>query len=307
MINPSEISNIGCGGCPLGGHGWGVTDKLEMQKTVEDCVANGINFIDTSDIYGLGESEILISKAIKNKKRDEFFISSKFGVKYNSNTNKTSYDNSDAWFWNSLHSSLKRLEVDCIDLYQIHYWDEKTDLNDIFNNFDKATKQGKIRFSGITNFFIDSSKQEIPKNFLSFSMLYNLIDQMHENEIDRIIKKDNLKFLSWGSLCQGLLSGKYNKNTQFSLNDRRSKPIYENFHGEKYLKNLKKVELLKTFAKSLNTTTIILSLSWIANRFSNSTVLVGMKNRDELSEIKKALNLKLSEKDIKYIKKIFNS
>ena len=307
MISPSEVSIIGCGGCPLGGYGWGATDKLEMQKTVEDCIANGINFIDTSDTYGLGESEKLISKAIENKKRDEFFISTKFGVKYNSNTNKTSYDNSDAWFWSSLHSSLKRLSVDCIDLYQIHYWDEKTEMDDIFNNFDKATKQGKIRFCGVTNIFIDSNKQEIPKNFLSFSMLYNLIDQMHEDEIDKIIKRDNLKFLSWGSLCQGLLSGKYNKSTQFSLNDRRSKPIYENFHGEKYLKNLKKVELLKSFAMSLDTTTIALSIGWIANRFANSTVLVGMKNRNELNEIKKALNLKLSENDIKYIKEIFNS
>lgn len=306
MIKPSEISKIGCGGCPLGGHGWGHTDKLEMQKIVEECIDSGINFIDTSDTYGLGESEKLIGKATKNKNRDNFFISSKFGVKYNSLTKKTSFDNSHKWFWNSLHSSLKRLKVDYIDLYQIHYWDEKTSLNEIFENFDKATKQGKIRFSGVTNLLVDSKKHNFPKNFLSFSLLYNLIDQKNADKIDAIIKKDNLKFLSWGSLSQGLLSGKYNKNTQFRKNDRRSRDVYENFHGEKYLKNLKKIKLLNSFAKNINLTCAALSLTWITNRFPNSTALVGMKKRNHLNEIKKALDVKLTEDDKKYINKIFN-
>lgn len=305
MIEPNKISKIGCGGCPLGGHGWGNVDKLEMQKLIEDCIDNDINFIDTSDTYGLGESERLIGNAIKNKKRNEYFISTKFGVKYNQNTKKTLLDNSAEWFWTSLHSSLKRLKLDCIDLYQIHYWDKKTDINDIFDNLDKATRQGKIRFSGITNFFINSNKQKYPKNFLSFSMLYNLIDRDHEKTIDDIIKKDNLKFLSWGSLSQGLLSGKYNKNSKFKNNDRRSRPTYKNFHGEQFLKNLKRIKLLNSFAKSIKINTAALAISWIINRFPNSTALVGMQSRNHLKEIRNALDLKLSENDKECINEIF--
>ena len=138
------VSRICIGGDPMGGHGWGRISEPELIEAVEVGLDLGINFFDTADVYGLGRAEEVLGKALKGK-RNRAVIASKFGVRRNAENTATYYDNSPQWIRTALEGSLKRLKTDYIDIYQIHYLDEKTPLADTIGEMEKLKKEGKIR------------------------------------------------------------------------------------------------------------------------------------------------------------------
>ena len=141
QINNSElhVSRICIGGDPMGGHAWGQTDEAELTEAVEVGIEAGINFFDTADVYGLGRAETLLGKALIGK-RDRVVIASKFGVRRTSDNQKTYYDNSPAWIRTAIEGSLRRLCTDYIDIYQIHYLDGKTPMEDIVDELERFKK-----------------------------------------------------------------------------------------------------------------------------------------------------------------------
>ena len=231
-----KSSQLGFGCCPMGGHGWGEISIEEMKKAVAIALDKGVNLFDTADIYGFGESERLLGKFLKGR-RHEAIIATKFGVRID-DQGRTFYDNTPSWIEKALDASLKRLEVEYIDLYQIHYLDGKTPFNDIIEILEEKREKGKIRYYGISNISLkDICDYSMPKAMISFQNEYSLTNRSFEKEIVKISKEKGLGFFSWGSLGQGILSGKYSATTKFLKNDRRSRPIYVNFHGEKFKKN----------------------------------------------------------------------
>ena len=115
-----KVSRFQMGGCPMGGFGWGETNEQDFLNAINIAIENGVNFFDTADTYGLGQSEITLAKGIKGK-RDKVVIQSKFGVRRIDG--KTLYDNSPQYMRSALEESLKRLNTDYIDVYVIHYRD----------------------------------------------------------------------------------------------------------------------------------------------------------------------------------------
>ena len=129
-LNNSDlrVSRLCMGGCPMGGHGWGIVQEQELIAAVNTALDLGVNFFDTADVYGLGQSELTLGRALKSR-RDQAVIASKFGVRVENHV--TFYDNSPQWIRKACEESLRRLNTDYIDLYQLHYRDGKTDIRTV--------------------------------------------------------------------------------------------------------------------------------------------------------------------------------
>ena len=292
-----HVSRICMGGCPLGGYGWGDTQEKELIDAVKAAIEYGINFFDTADTYGLGQSEITLGKALGSKKND-VIIASKFGVRVENG--KTFYDNSPEWIEKALDSSLMRLGTDCIDLYQVHYRDKVTSLTAIVETLEKMKKAGKIRYYGLSNIYREDTeelKEHIGK-FVSFQNEYSLACRKNEDDMKNISKEFQMTPLTWGSLGQGIFTGKYDENSSFDSNDRRSRDIYVNFHGDKLIKNLAIVEEMKKIAIKHSKPISAIAIRFILDYLSDSVVLCGAKRRSQIVDNVSACDWQLDDEEI---------
>lgn len=292
-----EVSRLCYGGCPMGGYGWGKVSEEELIKAVQCAVEEGINFFDNADTYGLGKSEETLATALGNR-RHQVVIGTKFGVRVENG--KTFYDNSPEWIEKALMGSLKRLNTDYIDLYQVHYRDGKTPISVVVETLEKMRQKGYIRYYGLSNIHhddLEELKGEVGK-FVSFQDEYSLACRKNESDMIELSEKLKLTPITWGSLGQGILSGKYDKNSIFGADDRRSREIYVNFHGDKLLKNLEIVEVLKHIAQESEKSVPAVAIRWILDYLTDSAVIVGIKNQQQLYSNMEAFGWKLSEEQI---------
>ncbi len=288
-----EVSRLCMGGCPMGGHGWGNVSEKNLIMAVHAAVDNGVNFFDTADTYGLGRSEETLGKALKGK-REQVIIASKFGVRVENGT--TFYDNSPEWIEKAVEGSLKRLGTDYIDLYQIHYRDKKTNISDVVSKLEQLKEKGYIRHYGLSNIH----KKDIPElksfvgKFVSFQDEYSLACRKNEEDLIELSNELKLTPLTWGSLGQGILTGKYDLNVNFNENDRRSREVYTNFYGEKLKKNLKVVDVLRVIGRQNEKSIPSVAIRFILDYIPKSVVLVGIKNEEQLRSNLEAINWNLT-------------
>lgn len=278
-----KVSRLCMGGCPMGGYGWGDVQEQELIDTVHAALDLGITFFDTADTYGLGQSEITLGKAL-GEHRKRVTIASKFGVRME--YGKTSYDNSSEYIKKALDASLGRIGTDYIDLYQVHYRDNVTPMIEVVETLEELKKKGKIRYYGLSNINEDDIKEIClyKGKFVSFQDEYSLACRKNERDMIEISKEMKMTPLTWGSLGQGILTGKYNKNVKFDKNDRRSRNIYVNFHGKKLLKNLEIVEVMKDIARQYDKPVSSVAIRYILDYLPDSVVLCGAKKPEQIRE-----------------------
>ena len=299
-----EVSALCMGGCPLGGYGWGDVSRQDLMDAVRVAIDNGINFFDTADTYGLGESERTLSEALGSDIYNAV-ITTKFGVRVENG--KTFYDNSREYIFKAVEGSLKRLNRDYIDLYQVHYRDGKTPLSDVAESLEILKDQGKIRYYGLSNIHAEDAEElkSLPDNpFVSFQDEYSLACRKNEKEMFSFRDEFLMTPFTWGSLGQGILSGKYDKNCKFEANDRRSREIYVNFHGEKLLKNLEIVEVLKEIANETGKSVSSVAIRWIIEYLKDSVVIVGAKSPKQVLQNAESLSFSLTYEQISKLDKI---
>lgn len=298
-----KVSRLCMGGCPMGGHGWGNVSEDNLIRAVQTAIYQGVNFFDNADTYGLGKSEELLGKAIRGN-RDKVVIASKFGVRVENG--KTTYDNSPDWIEESITGSLKRLGVDYIDLYQIHYRDNKTNINTVIDKLEELKSKGYIRYYGLSNIH-EEDKAELYSHvgkFVSFQDEYSLATRKNEKDLINLSNDLELSPLTWGSLGQGILTGKYNSDVKFSSQDRRSREVYVNFHGDQLKKNLKIVDVMKGISHQTSKSVPSIALRFILDYIPNSVVLAGIKNTSQLLSNLEAMDWNLSGDQINDLLKI---
>lgn len=294
-----SVSTLCMGGCPLGGYGWGNVQRNDLINAVKTAVDNGINFFDTADTYGLGESERTLAEAI-GRANQEVVIATKFGVRVENG--KTFYDNSRAYIFTAVENSLRRLNREYIDLYQVHYRDGVTPLADVAETLELLKLQGKIRHYGLSNIHgkdvaeLRALGKQNP--FVSFQDEYSLACRKNETEMFGFRDEFAMTPLTWGSLGQGILSGKYDENCRFEANDRRSREIYVNFHGEKLLKNLEIVKVLKRIATERGKAVSSVAIRWILDYLQDSAVIVGAKSPKQVLQNAEAFDWCLTKEEI---------
>ena len=292
------VSRLCMGGCPMGGYGWGAVQEKELIEAVHTALDQGITFFDTADTYGLGQSEITLGKALGEHRKD-VVVASKFGVRVGGG--KTVYDNSPEWIQQALEASLKRLGTDYIDLYQVHYRDGVTPIAVVIETLEEMKRKGYIRYYGLSNIHQADIPELLPHvgKFVSFQDEYSLACRKNETDMVHLSEQLHMNPLTWGSLGQGILTGKYNKeNAVFGSDDRRSRAIYVNFHGEKLMKNLEIVEVMRGIAQRYKKPVSAVAIRFILDHLPESVVLCGAKRPSQVLGNAEGADWKLSEEDL---------
>ena len=302
-----KVSRLCMGGCPMGGYGWGDTSEQEFIDAIHCALDNGLNFFDTANTYGFGQSEETLAKGLGNHRKDAV-IQSKFGVRVMADMvgSKTIYDNSPDYIRKALEGTLKRLRTDYIDIYTIHYRDKETPIQAVVETLRELRKEGKVRYFGLSNIHGDMMKEIGPyKNeFVCCQDEYSLACRKNEKDLRKIEQELGISLFTWGSLGQGILTGKYDKSSSFESIDRRSRDIYVNFHGDQLLKNLEIVETIKSIAKVHRKQVSAVAIRFILDWLEGSVALAGVKRPSQMLDNLEALNWRLSEDELDMLNKI---
>jgi aryl-alcohol dehydrogenase-like predicted oxidoreductase len=274
------ISRVGLGGCPLGGFGWGTVDDEDAVAAVRQAFDCGINFFDTADIYGLGHSERLLAKAL-GPNRGSVVIASKFGVRRVNG--KMIRDSSPAWLRTAVEESLRRLGIESIPLYYIHWPDANTPISETIGELKRIRQSGKIQAFGVSNFSVAQiveAHDVAPISAVQGQL--SLIDQAVARPLLAELPRLHLPLVTWGSLAHGLLTGKYDGLSQFADDDRRSR--YPNFQSPKLCANLRVVGQLRQEAVNLQITPAQVAIRWLLDTPGVGCVLFGAKRREQVLE-----------------------
>ena len=297
-----KVSRVCMGGCPMGGYGWGDVQEQELLDAIHVAMEHGLNFFDTADTYGLGQSERTLAKGLGSKRKD-VVIESKFGVR--TGGGKTVYDNSPAYIREALEGTLQRLNTDYVDIYTIHYRDE-TPIVDVVDTLVRLREEGKVRYFGLSNIHEDGLAELLPYKgmFVNCQDEYSLACRKFEIDLNKVAEEMQLNPLTWGSLGQGILTGKYDRDTMFGSNDRRSRDIYVNFHGEKLMKNLDIVDVMRPIAEAPGVSVAAVAVRYILDYLKDSVVLVGAKRPSQILGSIEATGWSLTNEEIKVLDEV---
>jgi len=290
------VSRLCAGGCPAGEYGWGNVDHRQIEGAIRRAFELGIHFFDTADTYGLGRSEQNMGEVLHDV-RDRVVIATKFGVRVENG--KTFYDNSPAYIDQALARSLRNLRTDYVDLYQIHYLDGVTPVDALMEALLRHKRAGRIRAIGLSNVTPAQAVAFAPyaQEIASFQNHYSLAHRDGEADMLAISQTLDVVPLTWGSLGQGILTGKYGPDVHFESNDRRSRSVYENFYGEKLQKNLRIVDAMRPIANSHGVPVAAVAVRFILDHLPNSVVIAGMKSPAQAESNALALTFRLTREE----------
>ncbi len=293
------ISRLGFGCEPLGGTDWGLVDQDLAIAAVSRALELGINFFDTADVYGLGQSEQLLSKAL-GQRRHDVIIATKFGVNWKESNGcrraKTFLDSTPYRVVEALENSLRRLRVDTIPLYLIHWPDPNTPLADTMEALMRCQEAGKIKYIGVSNFTshqIREANQMV--SLAAVQLQYNLIDHRAERELLPCCQELEISALAYGPLAQGLLTGKHGSDSRFGQDDRRHR--LPHFQGNKLKEGLRIVGQLEKLGAKLQRSSTQVALRWVLEYPAISCAIVGAKLPAQIEHNVGALGWSLSPED----------
>ncbi|MFC7391711.1 aldo/keto reductase [Scopulibacillus cellulosilyticus] len=306
-IGESDIqaSRIGLGTWAIGGWMWGGTDEEDSIRTIHSALDRGINLIDTAPAYGFGHSEEIVGKAVKQYgKRDNVIIATKVAIDWNDNG---PYRNgSKERIFKEIDDSLRRLNTDYIDLYQVHWPDPLVDIEETAEAMNKLYEEGKIRAAGVSNFSteqMDAFRKAAPLH--TDQPPYNLFEREIEKDILPYCKQNNITTLLYGSLCRGMLSGKMSKERVFQGDDLRNTD--PKFQEPCYSQYLEAVDKLDNWARKHYGKRIIhLAIRWILDQPGAEIALWGARRPDQLDPVDEAFGWALTRQDLKEIDRIIN-
>jgi aryl-alcohol dehydrogenase-like predicted oxidoreductase len=299
----AKISRIGLGTWAIGGSLWGGTDEKESILTIRKALEMGINFIDTAPAYGKGTAEEIVGKAIKEHgNRQKIIIATKCGL--NQETDNVFRDSSRASIIKEVEDSLRRLQVDYIDLYQVHWPDPATPLSETAEVLNTLLQHGKIRAIGVSNFTIEQMiefRKKAPIHALQPP--FNIFERETENALLGFCLESDIAIIGYSSLCRGLLSGKMTIDRQFKGDDFR-KGMDPKFKEPLFSEYVKAADALKEWVqKKYHRSLPALAVRWVLDSDIN-IALWGARKPDQLNEVDGVLGWELTDADFREIDKI---
>ena len=301
-----KLTTVGLGTWAIGGpwqFGWGPQDDDEAVAAILTALENGINWIDTAPAYGCGHSEELVGKTLKQTSRKPL-IATKCGVLCNEKREKVSCLKRES-VRKECHTSLKRIGVDTIDLYQMHWGEPDEDIEEAWSEMAKLTKEGKVRYIGVSNFNVEQIKR-IQKIAPAASLQppYSMLHREVEDELLGYCAENNIGVVVYSPMQRGLLTGKFNKERLASLppdDHRRQSP---DFQDPQFAATLQLVEKLRPIAERSGGTLAQLAISWVLRRKEVTAAIVGARRPSQIEETAKAGDWKLTEEDIEQIEQL---
>lgn len=301
-----KLTTVGLGTWAMGGpwqFGWGPQDDDEAIATISASLDAGINWIDTAPIYGLGHSEELVGKALKQTSHKPI-IATKCSLLWNDKKEKVSCLKAES-IRQECHDSLERLEIETIDLYQIHWPEPEEDIEQAWEEMAKLAKEGKIRYLGVSNSNVEQIKrlQEIhPVD--SLQPPYSMIHREVEDELLTYCADNKIGVVAYSPMQRGLLTGKFSPERLASLpldDHRRRNP---DFHEPQFTATLELVEKLRPIAERNGRTLAQLSISWVLRRPEVTAAIVGARKPEQILETAPASDWDLDKEDIEQIEQL---
>ncbi len=302
-----EVSEVGYGAWGIGGAPfWSTEGDSNSEKSILRAYDLGVNFFDTAPVYGFGHSESLIGTTLKPF-RDKVILATKCGLVWEKPAiGKISKVAKRDSIFKEIDESLRRLQTDYIDLYQVHWPDVHTAQTETMEALMEIQRQGKIRHIGVSNYSVEQMQECLDVGpIVSLQPEYSLLQRSIEKDAVPFCAKNKIGIIAYSPLASGVLTGKYDKNTKFT--DWRSKGIIGEFVGEAFQRNVAKVEQLNAEAKRLGKTCGQTALNWVIHQNGVTTALVGVKNPKQVEENLKACGWSISGEALTRINNIFET
>lgn len=288
----ADIPVIGLGAWPIGG-GMGNMDDRDSIDTVRTAIDSGITLVDTAQAYRT--SEATLGRALKDGYRERCFLATKVSRQYSREDIESAIEN-----------SLRNLDVDYVDLYQIHSWNPQYTIEESMETMARLQEQGKTRFIGVSNFNAAQMQQAYNiAPFHSNQPRYNMFDRNIEAEDLDFCRQTGIGILAHSPLGKGLLTGKYAPGHVFSEDDERAGS--PRFQGDLFARYLAVADQLKSVAADKNITMVQLAIAWLLRREEVTCVLVGAKNSDQVKEHVGAADVAFSDDELECIEKILQN
>ncbi len=301
-----NVSVIGYGAWGIGGAPfWSTEGEDNSIRSIEKSIDLGINFFDTAPVYGFGYSEELLGKVLKSKRQD-VIIATKCGLRWKKEDIKSIEKiSTKESILEEIDLSLKRLQIDCIDLYQIHWPDENTPIGETMETLLEIQKAGKIRYIGVSNYSADQMQECLKYGqIVSLQPMYSMLERDVERENLPFCIENEIGIICYSPLASGVLTGKYDENTRFK--DWRGEGIIGNFTGEVFVSHIKKVKQIAEIALKHEKTLAQLAINWLLHQKGVTTAIVGVKNPDQVEQNKGAVGWDIPDDDLKEISDILN-
>lgn len=284
-----QVPVLGLGAWPLGG-GMGPVDDRTAIATIHAAIDNGISLIDTAQ--GYRTSEATLGKALKGGYRERCFLATKVTGNY-----------SREGIMSAMQNSLEALEVEHVDLYQIHHWNPAYPIKESMEAMAQLQREGKIRYLGVSNFSVEQMRQALQVTRIhSNQPAYNMFDRAIEREELAFCTREGIGVLAHSALAKGLLTGKYTPEHTFPANDERSG--MPRFQGDTFRRYLQVAEKLEEVAQDKGLTLVQLAIAWLLRLPSVTCVLVGAKNPEQVEEHAGAAGVSFSPDEFSEIERI---
>ncbi len=302
-----NFTRIGLGTWAMGGpgwqFGWGPQDDKDSIKAIYKALDNGINWIDTAAVYGLGHSETVVGKALKGMGQKPI-IASKCTRVWNEKKELGSNQKRDN-IRKECETSLKRLQVETIDLYQIHWPRPEEDIEEGWGAVAELIREGKVRYGGVCNFNVRQLERILPIHpVASLQPPYSMLVRGIEDEILPFCGENNIGVVAYSPMYKGLLTGKFTRERVETLPESDHRSRDPRFMEPELTLNLKLIEELKKIAGDNGKTVLQLAIAWVLRRPEMTSAIVGARKPEQLDDFFGAAEWTLSGDDIDKVEKL---
>src|SRR3954452_4996529 len=314
-----RVTPVIFGAWAIGGWMWGGNDEKDSIDAIRAALDAGVNTIDTAAIYGFGYSEELVAKAIQGRPRDNVVLATKCGMRWNSE------EGSDPWPQKNnqgedviirknaraasieyeCEQSLKRLKTNVIDLYQIHWPDVSTPVEESIRAMENLRQSGKVRAIGVSNYDVEWLSRAVKvAPIASLQPHYNLLVRKIEEDVLPFCRKNNIGVIAYSPMARGLLTGKVGPDRKFNPGDHRANQ--KMFSVENRKRVIEALEKIKPIAQKHNATLAQVVINWTLSEPGITAAIVGARNAEQAKQNAVAMSFKLSEEERQQIRAVFD-
>ncbi|MCX6601551.1 MAG: aldo/keto reductase [bacterium] len=281
---------------------YGARNDEESIRVIHRALELGVNFLDTSDAYGVGHNEQLVGRALKGK-RGKVVLATKFGNMRNEKGEWLGVNGRPEYVQAACEASLKRLGVDVIDLYYQHRVDPSTPIEETVGAMSRLKEQGKIRFLGLSEAGLQTIRHaHVVHPITALQTEYSLWERSVEKEILPACRELGIGFVAYSPLGRGFLTGRLKGSSDFAAEDTR--PTFPRFQGENLVQNLKWLREIEAIAAQKKCTPGQLAIAWVLAQGEDIVTIPGTKRVPYLEENLGALKVVLSEEDLARLNRV---
>jgi len=301
-----ELTTVGFGAWAVGGpwlYGWGPQDDDASIATILRAMEAGINWIDTAPIYGHGRSETVVGRALKQMSQKPL-IATKCGLCWDEKSERIPRLKAESIRAECL-DSLRRLDIETIDLYQIHFNQPKEDIEEAWTEMAKLVEEGKVRYVGVSNFTVEQIRSiRSIHPVASLQPPYSMLHREVEEELLDYCGQNDIGVVAYSPMQRGLLTGKFDAERVANLPEGDHRKANPDFREPQFSATMELVEQLRSIAERNGRTCAQLAISWVLRRPEMTAAIVGARRPDQIVETAQASDWNLSEEDIECVEQL---